>query len=214
MPLRAVEPRTERLADVAYHRMCEALVDGTLRPGDRLVMDRLAAELGISRTPVREVLQRLERERVIRPTGGKGYEVCLLDTEDLDQMYQAREAVEGYAAAYVAKAPAQVRRQVADAFAAATQMPLTSPLEVYRANRAIHRSVVEATGNRHLVEMFDLVWSRGLPSQVWADLIEHGISSSDLTSEHEDLFAALQSGSATKARNAAVAHIRSGRRLH
>ncbi|MEV0907989.1 GntR family transcriptional regulator [Streptomyces hokutonensis] len=214
MPLRAVEPRTERLADMAYQRMCEALVDGTLRPGDRLVMDRLAAELGISRTPVREVLQRLERERVIRPTGGKGYEVCLLEQDDLDQMYQAREAVEGYAAAYVAKAPVKVRRQVADAFTAATRMPLTSPAEVYQANRAIHRAVVEATGNRHLIEMFDLVWSRGLPSQVWADLIEHGISSSDLTSDHEELFAALQSGSVTKARNAAVAHIRSGRQLH
>lgn len=214
LPLQALTPRTETLATRAYDRMCTALLDGTFRPGDRLVMDRLADELGVSRTPVREVLQRLERERVIRPTGSKGYEVCVLGDEELNQMYQAREAVEGYATSLVAKTGGDMLDYVERQFADAARMPLETPLDVYRANRAVHRSVIEATGNRHMVEMFDLVWSSGLTSQVWADLIAHGFSPKVLVSDHAPLLDAMRSGSASRAAKAATSHIREGRKLH
>jgi DNA-binding GntR family transcriptional regulator len=178
-------------------------------------MDRLAEELGISRTPVRDALRRLERERVIRSTGGKGYEVRPIDDEELDHMYKAREAVEGYAAEAVAAAPEAVRTALAAEFAAAARLPMTTPREVYVANRAIHRAVLEATGNRHLTEMFDMVWSRGLASQVWADLIRNGMAGSeDFATAHADLLKAIVSGDPGEARKAAMAHVREGRHLH
>jgi len=213
--IQPVGPRAESLAELAYDRLCEALLDGALGPGDRLVMDRLAEELGISRTPVRDALRRLERERVIRSTGGKGYEVRPIDDDELDHMYKAREAVEGYAAETVAAAPEEVRDKFAVAFTATTRLPMTTPREVYAANRGIHRSVLEATGNRHLTEMFDLVWSRGLATQIWADLIKNGMSGSeDFAAAHADLLDAIMSGDPDGARRAAIAHVREGRHLH
>jgi len=77
-------------------------LSGELSPGDRLVQDVLAVRLGISRTPVREALQRLEREGTIRSAGGRGHVVPELTHEDIAHLYEVREAVEGQAARLVA----------------------------------------------------------------------------------------------------------------
>src|SRR5690606_2504065 len=55
----------KRLADVVYDKLCEAVVDGTLAPGQRVRDGDLAEQLGVSRMPVREALQRLERQGLI-----------------------------------------------------------------------------------------------------------------------------------------------------
>lgn len=67
------------LADVAYQRISEALFSGDLEPGSRLVMDQLAEQLDISRTPVRDALARLQREGLIEPTGRRGFVVRTSD---------------------------------------------------------------------------------------------------------------------------------------
>lgn len=60
-----VMAETKRLADVVYERLCESIVDGTLAPGQRVRDGELADRLGVSRMPVREALQRLERQGLI-----------------------------------------------------------------------------------------------------------------------------------------------------
>jgi len=60
-----VQAQTKRLADVVYERLCDAIVDGTLAPGERVRDGELADQLEVSRMPVREALQRLERQGLI-----------------------------------------------------------------------------------------------------------------------------------------------------
>src|SRR5829696_5482650 len=148
------------LADLAYERLTDALLSGELAPGDRLVQDVLALRLGISRTQVREALQRMQREGTIRAAAGRGYVVPELTSEDIGHLYEVREAVEGQAARLVA---ARASSSVDDIEAALRRLSAAdgpSGRDAFQANRLAHRAVVEATGNPFLLEAFDDLWGR------------------------------------------------------
>ena len=86
------------LATEVYETLLSALMEGRIQPGDRLVMDRLAEDLDVSRTPIRDALQRLHRDGVVEPAGRKGYLVREPSARDTHDFYVARMAVEGFAA--------------------------------------------------------------------------------------------------------------------
>ncbi len=76
----------------------EAIIDGRLKPGHRLKEEELARELGISRTPIREALLILRSEGLVDLTPNRGASVRAYAIDDLDDMYQLRAVLEGYAA--------------------------------------------------------------------------------------------------------------------
>src|SRR5437868_9162498 len=76
----------------------EAIVDGRLPPGQRLKEEELARELGISRTPVREALLILQAEGLVDAAPNRGAVVRSHDADDLEDLYQLRALLEGYAA--------------------------------------------------------------------------------------------------------------------
>src|SRR5437867_1687707 len=76
----------------------EAIVDGRLEPGQRLKEEELARELGISRTPIREALLMLQAEGLVDAVPNRGAMVRVHTPEDLDDLYQLRALLEGYAA--------------------------------------------------------------------------------------------------------------------
>ncbi len=155
------------LADEAYRRISEAMLAGDLPPGSRLVMDALAERLEISRTPVRDALRRLEREGLVEPTGRKGYTVRAIADADLDHLYESRIAVEAYAARRVAELGEPAIRNVEAAIDGAVNSGAVTAAETYHQNRVVHRSVVEASENPILVELFDSVWDRAKALQIF-----------------------------------------------
>src|SRR2546421_6975169 len=76
----------------------EAILDGRLPPGQRLKEEELARELGISRTPVREALLVLQTEGLVDAAPNRGAAVRSHDVDDLEDLYQLRALLEGYAA--------------------------------------------------------------------------------------------------------------------
>src|SRR5216683_3073383 len=76
----------------------EAILDGRLEPGSRLKEEELARELGISRTPVREALLILQAEGLVDAAPNRGAVVRSHDADDLEDLYQLRALLEGYAA--------------------------------------------------------------------------------------------------------------------
>lgn len=82
------------LKDEAYQRIKELILSDTLGSGDMLEMDWLASELGISRTPLREAVLMLEQEGLIETIPYKGTFVTDVSREDVEQIYQVREALE------------------------------------------------------------------------------------------------------------------------
>lgn len=201
---------SESLSDVAYERISNAMLTGALAPGDRLVMDQLAEQLDISRTPVRDALLRLEQERLIEPAGRRGYVVTMITDQDVARIYETREAIEGYSARRVAELGPRAIDVVARALDA---LPPEGPADAemaFRANLRVHRAVVEATDNALLLTMFDNVWQRARGMATFATYVEHVTLAHSTRDEHLPLLDALREGP-DQAFAAMRAHIRAGR---
>ncbi|TMV65524.1 GntR family transcriptional regulator, partial [Thioclava sp. BHET1] len=80
----------------AYHMILDAIDTGVYRPGDRLVESELAERFGVSRTPVREALQRLETQSMLS-RDGRSLIVASLDHNELAELYIVRAELEGLA---------------------------------------------------------------------------------------------------------------------
>jgi DNA-binding GntR family transcriptional regulator len=82
---------------MVYEKLKEAILADAIPRGARLYESKLAGEMGISRTPVREALHALEREMLIRTIDKVGYEINDVDTEDLEEISEIRKTVESLA---------------------------------------------------------------------------------------------------------------------
>src|SRR4051794_25333599 len=91
------------LAERAYVAIRDAIQDGVLPPGQRIVETVLSQRLAVSRTRVREALRRLESEGMLEPTRGGGLAVKLLDLRAVAELYDMRQSLEGTAAALAAR---------------------------------------------------------------------------------------------------------------
>jgi len=206
LPIDAHRPR---LADEVYSQLVEALSDGSLRPGDRLIQERLAEAMGVSRTPVREALLRLEQEGIITPGNRGGFIVRSATEDEIREIYETREAIEGYAARLLAeRADPAALSIVQKAIEEHSVQVHGSVHEGYLANKAVHRAIVEATGNAQLVGLFDAVWDRSVAVLLYADL--HRVAESTFEPSHEALLATLRAGEPDRACQAMIDHIRVG----
>jgi DNA-binding GntR family transcriptional regulator len=198
------------LGDEVYDRIVTALVEGTLEPGDRLIQDRLAEELDVSRTPVRDALKRLHVEGVLEPAGRRGYVVRRLADNDIEAIYDTRRVIEGHAAELAAELGGPAIASIRSAFEAATAQRASSPGQVFNASRAIHRAIVQAGRNHYLLDFFDAIWGRaaiGLAYQQGWTLETH----EELVEHHRNLIDALDGASPDKARHVMLEHIAEGR---
>ena len=124
-------------------------------------------------------------------------------------IYRAREAIEGYAARVVAeqRSAASLRR-IARTVEREESIAIGGVEAYFHANRRIHRSIVEETGNEYLLKSFDAIWNRGFLFRVFA-----AIENADLDAslhEREGLVASMRSAHPREAGEAMIAHIRQG----
>ena len=172
-PFRSIEPTRPRLADEVYRQVLDAVLAGDLRPGERIVQDRIAQEINVSRTPVREALLHLEQEGILARAGAAGFTVRGISETEVRDIYQAREAIEGYAARLVAeqRSAASLKR-IERTVEREESIAAGGVEEYFHANRRIHRSIVKETGNEYLLKSFDAIWNRGFSFRVFA-AIDH-----------------------------------------
>jgi DNA-binding GntR family transcriptional regulator len=96
-PLRSLRKR-KSLGQMVYENLRQAIVRGGIAPGTRLVENRIAEAQGISRTPVREAIHKLERERFVERLAHGGFSVLGLSRQDIVETFGIRSVLEGYAA--------------------------------------------------------------------------------------------------------------------
>ncbi len=146
-------PAPASLSDGVYQRLRSAIVRGDLRPNERLVEADLAGWLEVSRTPVRECLQRLAAERLVA-NRRRGWIVQEHSTQEIREIYDVRAALEGYAARLAARQAS--RSQVERIMALAKIDPATYADPPRRGfveyNQEFHDTVVESCGNTRLAE--------------------------------------------------------------
>jgi DNA-binding GntR family transcriptional regulator len=140
----------------AYTLILEAIDSGLYRPGDRLVESELADRFGVSRTPVREALQRLETQSMLA-RDGRSLIVASLDHNQLAELYVVRTELEGLAARLAAQHATPEEIAVLREMIAEDRALLDDPPSLARANRRFHKQVHLASHNRFLVQQLDLV---------------------------------------------------------
>lgn len=91
------------LGNIVYDSLKESILNGSLKPGERLMESKIAEELGVSRTPVREAIRRLEKEKYVKMVPRKGAYVEDLTMEDILEVLEIRIVLEGLAAELAAK---------------------------------------------------------------------------------------------------------------
>ena len=91
------------LREVVYETLREAIRNGSLTPGERLMEIQLAEELGVSRTPVREAIRKLELERFVVMLPRRGTYVANLSLKDINEVFEIRAALDGLAAGLAAE---------------------------------------------------------------------------------------------------------------
>lgn len=96
------EFKTISLADQVFEKLEESIITGVYPRGDLLTEQKLVEQLGVSRTPIREALRRLGQERLIKESG-KGSVVLGITVEDLMDIMDIRQRIEGLAAGYAAQ---------------------------------------------------------------------------------------------------------------
>jgi len=142
--------------EFVYSTLHAKIVNGELKPGDRLREVELAAELGVSRTPVREALKRLESEGLITFIQSRVLVVTELPPGKVMELYAMREILVGTAARFAAEqaSPLEIQRlqQIV-----AQQPAATTPAEAAAVDRRFHEALAHAAHNDYLLRAMDVL---------------------------------------------------------
>ncbi|GEM90804.1 GntR family transcriptional regulator [Oceanithermus desulfurans] len=197
--------RPNLVREAAYERLKRRILEGVLRPGARLSEPALAQALGVSRTPVREALQRLAQEGLVELRPGRGARVRVLSPREVEEVYEVRALIEGEAAARAAGRcdEAGLRRLEAALDVLETADPDDYAAQI-AADERFHALLVAASGNRVLEQVFhDLDAALALTRQFSRDLNQ----TPETRAQHRAIVAAIHAGDAAAARAAAEAHV-------
>jgi DNA-binding GntR family transcriptional regulator len=204
---RSQRMRQADLKDSVYSMIKEMILDQDLRPGDQLPVEALAAEMKVSRTPVREALLRLESEGLVHAVSRVGVFVQGISKQDLHELFELREITEGYAAAKSASRMSDNDLDLAgelhrESSRAVDDGDLARFIEL---ETSLHGLILESSGNRRLLQMVaslkDLTHRERVLSTQSLENVKKSVT------EHGRIVDALRSRDSRRAEEAMKAHI-------
>jgi DNA-binding GntR family transcriptional regulator len=144
--------------DLAYQLLRNRIFQGALAPGTSLDQEAIATYLGLSTTPVREALRRLESEKLVISRSHRDTIVAPVSLELLENTYAVRLSLDPMA---VGLAAVQANdEQLAEIKRLCIQPTYDDPVTDLHSNRTMHRAIYAACGNPTLVEILDMLWDR------------------------------------------------------
>ncbi|MEU4564238.1 GntR family transcriptional regulator [Actinoplanes sp. NPDC023936] len=199
------------LPDQIYAALRERIITGELPPGRRLVERDLAADLGVSRIPLRAALPQLEADGFITTTPRRGAVIAQLTLEDIEELFDVREKLEPMAAELAARrlgAPG-VTLDRAEVIMARSEAALSSGDEqaAAAANVAFHRELIALPGHRLLGHLMQPLMGR----LEWLFRLTADRDIAAQCAEHRGILTAIRAGNGDVAAALAFAHVASGR---
>ncbi|MCR4990078.1 MAG: GntR family transcriptional regulator [Lachnospiraceae bacterium] len=195
------------LRDVVFNTLRRAILTGQLKPGERLMEVHLANKLGVSRTPIREAIRKLELEGLVVMVPRKGAEVAKISEKSLKDVLEVRRALDELiaelACSRISSEQLKELKEAAEAFERATKTEDTA--SIARADVAFHDIIMESTGNSRLKQLVN-----NLAEQMYRyrfvylkDETKHGM----LVKEHSMIYDAIKKKDKEAAAKAAREHI-------
>ena len=188
----------------AYSLILEAIDIGIYKPGDRLVESDLADSFGVSRTPIREALQRLETQSLLT-RDGRSLIVSSLDHSQMAELYVVRAELEGLAASLAAKHATGEEVKVLQDMVNSDRKIIADPSALAKSNRRFHKQIHLASHNRFLIKQLDLV-HRSMALMATTSLAADG-RGPVAVEEHQAIVTAISKGDSEEASEKLRDHI-------
>ena len=195
------------LRDVVFNTLRQAILRGELKPGERLMELKLANKLGVSRTPIREAIRKLELEGLVIMCPRKGAEVAEITEENLRDVLEVRGALEELAVQLacerIEKADIGKLRRAAKRF----EEVLTNDdiTKIAEADVAFHDIIYMATNNKRLIQLLN-----NIREQMYRYRVEHLKRKEcydQLIKEHNEMITAIENGDKELATKITRSHI-------
>lgn len=154
-PSFVLDHKPDSLSDVVYETIRDAIINRVIAPGARLTEAGLAQQLNVSKTPVREALLKLRQIGLVEPTGRRGGRVTLPSRSSIQHAYEARQALESFAAEVVAERGSDADiAAIVDAAQRCLAAAEAGDFEGFRTwDSVFHEKIGEATANPRLSEL-------------------------------------------------------------
>lgn len=195
------------LRDVVFNTLRKAILTGELKPGERLMEIHLANQLGVSRTPIREAIRKLELEGLVVMIPRRGAEVAQITEKSLKDVLEVRRALDALcvelACDRITEEEKQNLKKACDEFEQATITGDATTIAA--ADVALHDIIVEATGNKRLIQLIN-----NLSEQMYRyrfEYIKDEQQHTNLVEEHRMIYESIVRQDKEKAAEAAKLHI-------
>lgn len=195
------------LRDVAFHTLRQAILTGELKPGERLMEIRLAEKLGVSRTPVREAIHKLELEGLVTMVPRRGAEVAQITEKSMNDVLEVRRALDALCAELacdrITEEGLSELKQACDYF---EQCVAGKDIrKIAQADVALHDIIVQATRNQRLIQLVN-----NLSEQMYRyrfEYIKDSRGHETLIEEHRIIYQSIVNKDRETAAAAAKTHI-------
>lgn len=190
----------------AYDHVKQAILDRAYPGGALLSEGEIAAAVGVSRTPVREALLRLETEGLVRLYPKRGALVLPVSSQEISDVFEARELVETFAAGQTALGPDVIEELAGFLDAMRTHSACGDAREFAHADRCFHRTMVAAAGNEIITRLYDALRDRQLRmGRLTADDPDRTATA---IHDHAEILEAVRTGDRERIRAAVQRHLR------
>lgn len=195
------------LRDVVFNTLRQAILTGELKPGERLMEIHLANKLGVSRTPIREAIRKLELEGLVTMIPRRGAEVAQITEKSMNDVLEVRRALDALCVELACERITQEDTErlglACEAFEAAVR---TGDIKkIARADVELHDIIVQATGNQRLVQLIN-----NLSEQMYRyrfEYIKDSTQHQRLIDEHRMIYESIVKKDKEAASQAAHVHI-------
>ena len=194
------------LSDTAYDAIKRLIVRLELQPGAAVNEEELQQRIGIGRTPVREALQRLERDQLVSVIPRRGVIVTTIDVGDLALLYETRSMLEPYVHRLAAVRGSEKHwKSMDDALRAAAKMKKPDWTDLLHADRICHEQVWDAANNRFLTQTLEMLYSQA--ERLWHQYVRDLAELHSALDEHREVLQALRDGDGDRAATIIEGHV-------
>ncbi len=196
------------LRELVYEQLKHQILIGKITPGTRMMEVELADEMGVSRTPVREAIRKLEKEGLVTIEPRRGAYASEISVKDLVDVLEVRENLEGFAASLAAlrmkQEDIEELTELTKGYSEAIRNNETEKMIHF--DERFHRHIVECSGNNTLIQLSKTVQELALRFRYlyYDDFSRY----ENMPTEHKEIINAIKSGDEVTARNVADKHVK------
>jgi DNA-binding GntR family transcriptional regulator len=196
-----------KLVEQVHDAILGEITEGKLAPGDRIIQEQIAQELGVSRQPVQQALLLLRNTGVLRDAPGRGLIVAPLDLDYVQSMYEVRAVMEGLAFRKATECNAERARKSGPALIAKGRKAVKSKSvsAMIAADREFHDFIYELSENPLIAPTMEAQWTS--TQRVMGEVLLRDEKPRDIWDQHEAMLTAVSEGDAERAESLARQHV-------